>query len=76
MIVNSLKAPQIKKHKRKLLKGGNDQVKFSLANGVKQNGYIGKNPVYANIAKPHEPVNLQKVRAGVPFVKPSNHGIL
>jgi type III secretory pathway component EscU len=76
MKVNCLKSPQIKKRKRKLLKGGNDQVKFSLANGVKQNGYVGKNPVYANISKPHELVNYQKVRSGVPFVKLSNHGIL
>ena len=31
--------------------------------------YAGTNPVYANMAKPGEPAQFKKVKAGIPFVR-------
>ncbi len=66
---------KIPKKLRKLMKGGNEQVRYSMKNGEEIGDYVGANPVYVNKAKPHEPAEFVKVKAGVPFVKPVLHNL-
>lgn len=64
---------KVTKKQRKLIKGGNAMVKYSLRLGVKIGEYIGANPVYRNKAAPHQPVDFVKVQNGLPFIRKSNH---
>ena len=67
---------KLTKKQKKLLKGGNAAVIRSLEDGKPIGAcYTGAVPVYRNIADSGQPDNWVKVRAGVPFVKPSNHNL-
>ena len=52
--MNAMKLNSIKKGQRHII------------GGVE---YAGSNPVFANMAKPGEPANFKKVKAGIPFVR-------
>lgn len=70
-----LKKAKLTKKARKLLKGGNAAVNYSLEKGQEIGGYIVANPVYINKAKPYDLPDFVKVRAGVPFVRPELHNL-
>jgi hypothetical protein len=61
------------KRQRKLLKGGNAMVKYSLERGLKIGEYFGSYPMFHNIAKIGQPANFAKVKNGLPFVRKENH---
>ena len=75
MKLQHLKAARLTKKARKLLKGGNAAVSYSIEKGEKIGKYIGATPVYFNKAGRLEVANFAKVKAGIPFVRTELHGL-